>query len=59
MPDPLQHSCLGDPMDRGAWQDTVHGMAKQSDMTVQLSNNNRMPDLPYIIQLSLHTNPLK
>ena len=25
---PLQHSCLGNPMDRGAWQATVHGVAK-------------------------------
>ena len=25
---PLQYSCLGDPVDRGAWQATVHGMAK-------------------------------
>ena len=25
---PLQYSCLGNPMDRGAWQDTVHGIAK-------------------------------
>ena len=25
---PLQYSCLGNPMDRGAWQDTVHGVAK-------------------------------
>ena len=24
----LQHSCLGNPMDRGAWQATVHGVAK-------------------------------
>jgi len=23
---PLQHSCLGNPMDRGAWQATVHGV---------------------------------
>ena len=26
---PLQHSCLGNPMDRGAWQDTVHGDYKR------------------------------
>ena len=26
--DPLQHSCLGKPMDRGAWRATVHGVAK-------------------------------
>ena len=25
---PLQYSCLGNPMDRGAWQATVHGIAK-------------------------------
>ena len=29
----LQYSCLGKPMDRGAWQATVHGVAKESDMT--------------------------
>ena len=25
---PLQYSCLGNPMDRGAWQATVHGVPK-------------------------------
>ena len=25
---PLQYSCLENPMDRGAWWDTVHGVAK-------------------------------
>ena len=30
---PLQYSCLGNPMDRGAWCITVHGVAKESDMT--------------------------
>ena len=25
---PLQYSCLGNPMDRGAWQATVHGIPK-------------------------------
>ena len=25
---PLQHSCPENPMDRGAWQDTVHGVAR-------------------------------
>ena len=28
---PLQYSCLGNPMDRGVWQVTVHGVAKESD----------------------------
>ena len=25
---PLQYSCLGNPMDRGAWRATVHGITK-------------------------------
>ena len=25
---PLQYSCLGNPMDRGAWWATAHGVAK-------------------------------
>ena len=30
---PLQHSCLGNPMDGGAWRATVLGVAKELDMT--------------------------
>jgi len=30
---PLQYSCLENPMDRGAWQTTVHGITKGSDTT--------------------------
>ena len=30
---PLQYSCLGNPMDRGAWRATVRGVTKESDMT--------------------------
>ena len=26
--DPLQYSCLENPVDRGAWQATVHGVSK-------------------------------
>ena len=26
---PLQYSCLGNPMDRGAWEDTLHGVAER------------------------------
>ena len=35
---PLQYSCLENPMDRGTWQATVHGVAKSrtrlSDQTI-------------------------
>ena len=30
---PLQYSCLENPMDRGAWQAAVHGVATESDTT--------------------------
>ena len=33
--DPLQYSCLENPMDRGAWRATVHGVAKSQ---IQLSD---------------------
>ena len=32
---PLQDSCLGNPMDRGAWQTTIHGVTRRQ---TQLSN---------------------
>ena len=28
---PLQYPCLENPMDRGAWRATVHGVTKESD----------------------------
>ena len=46
---PLQYSCLKNPMDRGAWRTTVHGVAKSQ---IRLSNwahaqggSNRGPHL--------------
>ena len=30
---PLQYSCLENPMDRGAWRGIVHEVAKELDMT--------------------------
>ena len=30
---PLHYSCLGNPMDRGAWHVTVNGVAKELDTT--------------------------
>ena len=36
---PLQYSCLENPMDRGAWWATVHGAAKEMDMTERVNSN--------------------
>ena len=36
---PLQYSCLGNPMDRGAWWATVHGVTKELDTTQCLNNS--------------------
>ena len=30
---PLQHSCLGNPMDGGAWQAEIHEVTKELDST--------------------------
>ena len=37
---PLQYSCLENTMDRGAWQDTVHGVAKRWTWLKQLSSSS-------------------
>ena len=39
---PLQYSCLGNPVERGAWQATVHGVTKESDMALWLNNNSKV-----------------
>ena len=36
---PLQYSCLGNPMDRGAWWATIHGVMKESDTREQLNTH--------------------
>ena len=43
----LQYSCLGDPMDRGAWWATVHGVAESG---TRLSKHPRTPQLPDLRQ---------
>ena len=44
---PFQYSCLGNAMDRGAWQVIVHMVIKSQ---IQLSNNN----LPYLLFIKQH-----
>ena len=41
---PLQYSCLENPMDRGAWQAIIHGVT-ESDMTEQLNHHIMNPCL--------------
>ena len=38
---PLQYSCLENPMDRKAWWATIHEVAKELDMTEHLNNNRK------------------
>ena len=38
---PLQHSCLGNPMDRGAWWAIVHTVAKSWTGLKRLSTQNK------------------
>ena len=38
---PLQCSCLGNPMDRGAWRATVHGVSK---------SRTRLSDFPFTFE---------
>ena len=32
---PLQYSCLENPMDRGTWWDIVHEVTKESDLATK------------------------
>ena len=45
---PLQDSCLGNSLDRGAWWATVHGVANKSDTTQRL-NKTMIRDLDSIL----------
>ena len=46
---PLQYSCLENPMDRGAWWATVHGVAKSWTWLKQLSMHTRVDELGSLI----------
>jgi len=41
---PLQYSCLENPMDRGAWWATVHGVAKGQTRLKLLSTQGHSKD---------------
>ena len=49
---PLQYSCLGNPMDRGAWWATVRGVAKELDTTYDWSTvNGLLSSVPYLLDV--------
>ena len=50
---PLQYYCWENPMDRGAWQFTVHEVA-ESDMTEGLHFTCKSPDYSSILIHHLH-----
>ena len=47
------YSCLGNPMDRGTWRATAHGVAKELDTTEWLNNNRTRPHLRPVNSRSL------
>ena len=52
---PLQYCCLGNPMDRGVWRATVHGVAKSQ---TRLSEHARMQEQTLcILQQTISQNP--
>ena len=48
---PFQHSCLGNPMDRGAWWATVHRVSKSRP---SILSTNSPPTLMFSIQPFIH-----
>ena len=56
---PLQCSCLENPMDRGAWQTTVHRVTKTQlsalSFFIMLRNNNSYLSVIYHFRLNVHS----
>ena len=53
---PLQYSCLENPMDRGAWQTTVHGVAKGRTQLKQFSMHAWFKITSYSVKYLLRVN---
>ena len=50
---PLQYSCLENPMDGGAWQAVVHGVARVGhNLATNPPPANLSPDLPSVVKSS-------
>ena len=44
---PLQYSCLKNPIDLGTWKATVHGVAKSRHTSTFLRNSSRAEKIPF------------
>ena len=55
---PLQYSRLGNPIVKGAWLATVHGLTKELDMT-ELQNNNNNNKMRIRVSVKAHTGKKK
>ena len=53
---PLQYSCLGNPMDRGAWWATVHGVTKESDTGKNQSTHRFLICISFLFILEFELN---
>ena len=54
---PLQYSCLENPMDRRGWRAAVHGLAKELDITETTKNAHmHVLSMPFLIQI--YSNPI-
>ena len=51
---PLQYSCLGNPMDRGAWRATVYGVAKSR--TRLRTHSRNMPQMSFQRRINIKVN---
>ena len=51
---PLQYSCLENPMDRGAWWASVHGVAKSQTRLSDFTSQVMLPNQTKVDQ-SFHT----
>ena len=50
---PLQYSCLGNPVDRGAWRATVYGVAKSWTQLKGLSTHTHKENTKDLSQYSV------
>ena len=48
---PLQYSCLENPVDRGSWWAAVFGVAQSQAQLKRLSSSSNLPSLTYIMRM--------